>query len=328
MIKNFNFSFYLRNSKTNKDGASAIYERVVTDTKKIFRYSSTFYVNSLYWDEKEELVKSRYPDADSINLDLDKLRNDLNKLRREMTLKNLSFDKPEFLLFLKGEREQGIKLLSFFETRITELGELNYSKSTIEVYNHCFNNLKKCFTYFNWCDDLLLHEFKYENIVGFESFLIKDRKCEPNTISKYQKTLKAVLNEAIKKDLINKNPFSRYPIKWVQAKREILTIEEVQKIHEKKFSINRVEEVKNIFLLSCFTGLAYIDIKNLTYKNLVFEDGKPSYLSFARQKTKKQCDVPLIDAAANIISDNLKNGLFLRNIKFINKCQPTFTPTT
>ena len=50
--------------------------------------------------------------------------------------------------------------------------------------------------------------------------------------------------------------------------RGYLTQEDVEKILKKEFAIKRLELVRNIFIFSCFTGLDYVDVKNLTEKNV------------------------------------------------------------
>jgi len=50
--------------------------------------------------------------------------------------------------------------------------------------------------------------------------------------------------------------------------RGYLTQEDVEKILKKEFAIKRLELVRDIFIFSCFTGLAYVDVKNLTEKNV------------------------------------------------------------
>lgn len=54
-------------------------------------------------------------------------------------------------------------------------------------------------------------------------------------------------------------------------------------------------------LLSCFTGLAYVDVHSLTMKDIV-KDGEKYWIKKARHKTNNMCHIPLITPALNIIN--------------------------
>jgi hypothetical protein len=67
---------------------------------------------------------------------------------------------------------------------------------------------------------------------------------------------------------LDKDPFANYKSKIREVERDYLTQEEVQDIYSKVFVTERLNLVKDIFVFSCFTGLAYIDVKNLTISNI------------------------------------------------------------
>lgn len=51
--------------------------------------------------------------------------------------------------------------------------------------------------------------------------------------------------------------------------RVVLTKEELIALDKKDFSIERLQLVKDIFLFSCYTGLAYVDVRKLTRKEVI-----------------------------------------------------------
>jgi hypothetical protein len=64
--------------------------------------------------------------------------------------------------------------------------------------------------------------------------------------------------------------------------------EEVQDIYSKEFATERLNQVKDIFVSSCFTGLAYIDVKNLTVSNISMGiDGGKWIFTHCLRKQKK-----------------------------------------
>src|SRR5690606_5134619 len=86
---------------------------------------------------------------------------------------------------------------------------------------------------------------------------------------KYIQNLKKVINMAVANDWLAKNPFASFKCSNKKVHREILTEEELTVLAEKEFSIERLEEVRDIFLFCCFTGYAFVDVEKLTASDLV-----------------------------------------------------------
>jgi site-specific recombinase XerD len=83
--------------------------------------------------------------------------------------------------------------------------------------------------------------------------------------------------------------------------RTFLTAGELNSIEKKTFEIDRLEKVKDIFIFSCYTGLAYVDVEKLTTDNVVIGiDGKKWIYTF-REKTNEKSNIPLLPTAIQII---------------------------
>ena len=97
-------------------------------------------------------------------------------------------------------------------------------------------------------------------------------------------------------------PFANFKIKFKKTDRGYLTQQEINIIMCKKFSSERLERVRDIFIFSCFTGLAYIDVKNLRQSNIrtSFDDGL--WVMGKREKTGVNYNVPLLDVPKQIIA--------------------------
>ena len=83
--------------------------------------------------------------------------------------------------------------------------------------------------------------------------------------------------------------------------RGFLTDEEVLQIVNKELNVSRLELVRDVFIFSCFTGLAYIDVANLTPENIVMLGGK-EWIMTKRQKTSVETNVLLLDIPKRIVS--------------------------
>jgi len=103
-------------------------------------------------------------------------------------------------------------------------------------------------------------------------------------------------------ELIEKNPFNIYSGKIKVIDATYLTADELVRIEDKTFSIERLERVKDIFLFSCYTGYAPVDALKLTRKNIVQDADKNLWIKTNRQKTGTKANVPILPPVLKIIN--------------------------
>lgn len=106
---------------------------------------------------------------------------------------------------------------------------------------------------------------------------------------------------------IDKNPFSNYKAKVREVDRVYLTEDEIQKILNKEFSTERLSLVRDIFLFSCFTGLAYIDVKNLTKSHISLGIDGEKWIFTHHQKTESASKIPILPVTQLIIDKYLEH---------------------
>ena len=115
------------------------------------------------------------------------------------------------------------------------------------------------------------------------------------------KTLKTITIYAQKRGYLLHDPFLNHRFHLEPVNRGFLTDEEILKIANKELGIQRLEQVRDMFIFSCFTGLAYIDVSNLTPDNIVTLDDK-QWIMTKRQKTSVETNVLLLDIPKSIIA--------------------------
>lgn len=103
-------------------------------------------------------------------------------------------------------------------------------------------------------------------------------------------------------DWIQRDPFTKFKLTYEKKEREFLTKEELNKIENLVTSIERLSAVKDLFLFSCYTGLSYIDIVNLSVKNIVNGNDGNKWIKTKRQKTGIHIKIPLLDQAEKLIA--------------------------
>jgi site-specific recombinase XerD len=101
---------------------------------------------------------------------------------------------------------------------------------------------------------------------------------------------------------LDKDPFVNYKSKFREVVRAFLSQDEIDAIAAKKFSIERLDQVRDIFLFSCYTGLAYIDVKQLTRNNIGVGIDAEKWIFTSRQKTDTQSNIPLLPMAEEVLN--------------------------
>ena len=111
-------------------------------------------------------------------------------------------------------------------------------------------------------------------INDFEYFLRTEKKCRTNTIWGYMIVLKHIISIARNDGRLPFNPFAGYINSPESVDRGYITREEIHTMMNTDMPDKTHELVRDLFLFSTFTGLAYSDVKNLTEDNLQTRDNK------------------------------------------------------
>ena len=135
----------------------------------------------------------------------------------------------------------------------------------------------------------------------YEFYLRSVRKCANNTAVKYIKNFHKIINICLANGWLTKDPFANYKSKVKEVIREYLTEKEIQDLMEKELVSDRLELVRDIFIFSCFTGLAYIDVKQLSKDNIVLGIDGDKWINKNRQKTDTNSKIPLLPTAQYIL---------------------------
>jgi len=127
------------------------------------------------------------------------------------------------------------------------------------------------------------------------------KNCNHNTTLKYLTNFKKIVLICVKNGWLIRNPFTQFRMVKKEVNRIILTWQEMQKISEKTFVTDRLNHVRDIFLFSCFTGLAYVDVKNLSKHQITTGIDGDLWINTPRQKTNSPTRLPLLPKALELV---------------------------
>ena len=91
----------------------------------------------------------------------------------------------------------------------------------------------------------------------------KAPKCDHNSSDQYLSNFRKIVNRCLRNGWLETYPFFGFKMAKREVERTALTEKELQTLTDKQFSIERLAIVRDIFLFSCLSGLAYADVKKL-----------------------------------------------------------------
>ena len=299
----FKAAFYLRSNHVNKDGKSMVMLRCSLNGERANFGSTGIGVDPKTWDCTKSRVKGKNTEALSTNLQLSNLEDLVTSLyyKYEKTNKlSLERIKQDYL----GKTVSTETIMELFEAHNEDvkkqvgcggLSTTSYSKYELVRKRFAQMILKQYRR-----KDLRLTEVTPFVIHDFELYLRTEIGQSPNTATKTLKTFKSVILFGIRNGLMTNNPFAniRFHLKGVD--RGYLEDDELNRLMNKEIGNKRLSLIRDLFVFSCFTGLAYIDLANLKGENIVTLNGV-EWIKGRRVKTGTLINVVLLDIPKRLI---------------------------
>ena len=299
----FRVVFYLRSNYVNKEGKTSVMLRIYLNNERLSLGSTGISVKSSQWDKEKERIKGRTTEALNTNLQLDNIASGLQSIFRRIEMSDvvsLERIKSEFL----GKKEEIDTLMQLFEKHNGDVAKqvgVSVGKATLQKYNVCKRHFSEFLEKQYKRSDLKLTELTYVVIREFDLYLRTEVGQNANTATKTMKTFKTITLLGQKMGVLLHDPFMNHRFHIEPVNRGFLTDEEILLIANKDLGISRLELVRDIFIFSCFTGLAYIDVSNLTPDHIVTL-GDKQWIMTQRQKTSVETNVLLLDIPKAIIA--------------------------
>jgi integrase len=277
-----------------------------------FKYSTGESINPKNWNFNVQRVKAskNYPQHPEFNARLDKLENGINNVFRRLLndgiQPNNAILKKELEIELSGNilKPKKQTFFNFIENHINE--SLNLKKEgTIKVYNTTFKYLKE-YSAKNKPVDFENINIEFYN--NYTTFLSKEHSLSANTVGKHIKTIKSFMNEATERGINQNLEFRNKKFKTIREISDTvyLGLKELERIENLSLSASpRLDKVRDLFLIGCFTGLRFSDFTQINEENINFEK---SMLFIRTQKTSERVAIPLHKTVRTILA-KYKNKL-------------------
>lgn len=122
-----------------------------------------------------------------------------------------------------------------------------------------------------------------------------EKGCCNNSAVKHLKIFKKIIRIALLNDWLHKDPFVSIKFRQDEVHVEFLTMVELETLINKEISTKRLSQIRDIFVFCCFTGLAFVDVKNLREEHIVKNSADEIWIRKPREKTNNMCNIPLLN---------------------------------
>ena len=296
---------YLKVAKLDKKtGLAPIFLRVTIGGQRV-EISAKRSWDPTRWETEVGKAKGTKEDARTLNTYLDTLRAKLNKQFNQL----LSGDEPVTAELLKNAflnkvapSKSIMEVLTYHNEQVAPRVGTDYAPATLRRYRVGLKKVKLFMKHQYQRADMPLDQLNRRFITEFEHFLKTVEGIQHNTSMNYIKYLKKTVLLALSYEWLDKNPFVGIKHSIREVTREFLSTEELARMVEKPFSIRRLDEVRDIFVFSCYTGYAYADVLKLTSDHILTGINGKKWIMTQRIKTETRSNVPLLPPALAILA--------------------------
>ncbi|WP_316826107.1 site-specific integrase [Pedobacter miscanthi] len=301
MKRNFSLIFFLKKGKTDQKDTSSIYIRITVEKKRA-EVATGKQCLDIDWDNGK--VRKSSSAAKSINPFLKQLELKVHDAQRKLMMADEDATALNLMDELLGRSYKVRKLTEVFEDhndRMKALVGSEFSKMTLLRYQTALRHIRQFLKEKYNTTDIDIKKINHTFLTDYDFFLRTVRKCANNSAVKYIKNLKKIIKICLAHGWIIKDPFANFKATVKVIDRICLNEQEVKVLEQKYISNERLARVKDIFLFSCYTGLAYIDIYQLKKSEVIVGNNGDRWIISNRQKTGTPTRIPLLPNAVLIL---------------------------
>ena len=300
----FSILFIMQKGNPNAEGNAPIFARI-TINHQMTHLAMRYYLPPDRWLSKEGRTVGRTKEEKEVNAYLDNLRGLICAKYNEMFLAGEVVTARKLKCRLISKDERSMTLLDLFDDYIKDYSELvgvSKTKKTCDRYILTRKRVEEFMQSEYNRTDISVNDVNPKFIAGFEIFLRTQYKLSKNYVMKMIQRFRSIYQVAIDNGWANKNPFVSFKLKFEHTERGYLTLTELTNLMNKQLPSKRLEQIRDVFVFSCFTGLAYCDAQALTAEHIIVGPNGAPWLRTHRKKTLTPVDVPLLDLPREILA--------------------------
>lgn len=320
MVRTFHHTFFLKKPKNYKEkDPKFIYLRITVDGQRA-EFATGRSINPDSWSDGHISVSKRTDEIKELDSYLKALDQKLYEAHQALIRENKTITAETLRNKFTGVDDKPRMLVPIFQKHNDEVEALvpqEFSAGTLERYKTSLSHTQEFIKWKYNVSDIDIRNINHEFITDYDFYLRSVRKCANNTTVKYIKNFKKIIRICIANGWLDRDPFVNYKTKLKEVERPFLSQDELEIIMNKHFKTVRLNQVKDIFLFSCFTGLAYSDVKKMSYENIATGIDGEKWLFINRTKTDTASRIPLLPTALEILDKYKGHPQCINNQKLL-----------
>jgi site-specific recombinase XerD len=303
LIKRFSVLFYLKKSKNYKGGPTPIYLRITVNAERV-EVSVQRTCDPSRWNAHAGRANGTKEEIRALNSFLEALQMKVYEVHRRLLDSKEAITAERIKNQLLGIKEQLDTILEIFEQHNKQMALLvgkDFSPLTLKRYKTALEHTRSFIQWKYKVSDFEIEKIDYSFISDYEFWFKSVQNCNHNSTMKYLACFKKIVLICVKKGLLQKSPFTGYKLTKKDVDIPFLTKEELAAISLKSIPNERLSQVRDIFLFSCYTGLAYADVEKLKPTEINTGVDGEQWIFTNRQKTAVSSRIPLLPVPLKII---------------------------
>lgn len=303
MRSTFKHLFYINRNKTKKNGLCPVMGRITLDGG-ISQFSTGLETAPELWDAKAGQSKGKNLHELKVNRELKELSKAIETHYTQIVDKDGYVTAERIKNAVLGIAKEPTTLLKELEEATAEIEKsigVNHTVATYKSYVNACMNLSRFIKDKFGKEDIPFNQLEYSFIEDYDLYLKTEQHMSTGSVMQHIIFLRKIIKRAINKGIITRNPFFGYVPDQPKSKHKWLSSEEIEKIMTTHIDKPSVAFVRDMFIFGVFTGLSYIDIKNLRKEQILSDGAGNQWISVKRQKTNTESIIPLLDIPKEII---------------------------
>jgi site-specific recombinase XerD len=304
--------YYVKRNQRKANGLCPIMGRI-TIGRSVAQFSLKLETDATLWDSKAGRLRGKSSIANETNRQIEKINTLIHTRYAELCARQKVVTADEVKNAIQGIGSAEVLFLAHFrqmnEAFALRVG-VDKSESAYKIRCSCCNKLQDFIRIRYKLEDVPFRALTYSFIEDYYTYLRTGLRLKINTANHLLSYMKQVTRSAVTHGYLSVDPFEDFKgMKWQKGTHKRLTKEELEKIMSVSFEWDNVKSfVRDLFVLACFTGMAYADIKKLKLEEITTMGDGSRWVVSRRRKSHVPFRVKLMDIPLRIIDKYKPKG--------------------
>ena len=299
----FAILFYVNRTKVRKDGKCQLLCKISIDAESQ-QVGTKVSLDPALWDSTGGCAKGRSRAAIEVNGAIDEMTKKITDLYHQIR-GSLGYVTAELVKnALNGVARKPLTLMKLFAEHNEEFKQrvgVDRGKEAYELYvcsaKHLLSFLRKRYD----TDDVSLRSLDLDFYDAYDLFLRTDKGLGQKTVHQHLYNLKKITRRAFNGGTLRRDPYMTLHPALPRLRSRHLKMEELERLMNCVPKRENLRRVRDWFVFSTFTGLAYADLRLLSEEHIVTADDGSRWIEMKRKKTGTDFRVRLMEIPLRII---------------------------